>query len=106
VNKRNLLRALGFTVILWGIGVVAVNNKGMASCTPETGMTAFLNKALFGPTAACTLNGTPGLGHYCAVDGSSCNLNTQLSPGNSPTKGKCTETQTGCACLTTPGQTY
>lgn len=103
MRKRNILRALGFTVILWGIGVVAVNNNGMASCVSQSGMTGFLHKALFAPTPACALLGDH---KTCAgVSGvTTCNLSTSLSPGNG-TSGVCTQTQTGCACIAV-GKTY
>jgi hypothetical protein len=98
VNKRNFLRALGFSVILWAIGVFAVNNVTMASCIPETGFAGVLHKALFAPTPACSVVAVGS--KKCASAGASCNLNTSLSPGNG-TQGVCTQTISGCACLTT-----
>ena len=101
MNKRNIFRTLGFAVVLWGIGIVSVNNAGIASCVPQSGMTGMLQKALFAPKAACALT-TPGPSTTCASPGGTCTLNTSLSPGNGQT-GVCTQTYSGCACIVGSG---
>lgn len=99
MNKRSLFRALGLAVILWGAGVVAVNTKGLASCVPQFGPSAWLQKALFAPAASCPVTGnTPPL--QCVTNGGACTISTALSPG-SGTPGTCTQTFAGCSCVPT-----
>jgi hypothetical protein len=106
VNKRNIFRALGFAVILWGLGVVATNNESIASCVPETGMAGVVHKILFSQSATgCGVTFTPPATISCANVGGTCTLNNSLSPGNGVT-GKCVNTNPGCSCLTTTPPTY
>ena len=94
MNKRNIFRALGFSVILWGVGVVAVNNQSVASCTPESGFSGLVKKALFAPAGSCAVQANPRL---CAAVGAACVVIRSLSPG-SGTPGKCKQSVGGCVC--------
>jgi hypothetical protein len=96
IVKKRIFRALGMTVLVWGAAVIAVNTKGAASCVPQVGFSALVQKALFAPAASCLAGNTDG-GH-CASPGGSCTINSSLSPGNG-TPGKCNSTPVGCACV-------
>jgi hypothetical protein len=94
MNKRKLLRALGLSVILWGAAVIAVNTKGVASCVPQVGLSALLQKALFAPAPSCAIQND---GKTCVSAGGTCNITTSLSPGNGA-PGTCVQTVVGCTC--------
>jgi hypothetical protein len=94
MNKRKILRAIGLSVILWGAAVIAVNTKGVASCVPQLGLSALLQKALFAPTPACSLVPTTTT---CANPGGTCNITSSLSPGHGA-PGICVQTPVGCTC--------
>ena len=94
MNKR-LFRTIGLAVILWGAAIAAVNTKGTASCVPQVGFSALMQKALFASSSTCAV--TPH--GACTSAGSICTINSQLSPGNG-TQGKCTTSSiAGCACV-------
>jgi hypothetical protein len=94
MKTRNLFRILGAAVVLWGIGVVAVNNQGYASCVPETGLTGLLHKALFAPSATCKINPD----NTCQAAGTVCSTRSALSAGSS-TQGHCGLVNNACACI-------
>jgi hypothetical protein len=97
MNKRSLFRALGLTVVLWGAGVIAVNTKGIASCVPQVGLSAMLQKALFAPAASCPITGA-NPPYSCVDNGGTCVITTALSPGHG-TPGTCKQTFAGCSCV-------
>jgi hypothetical protein len=92
--KRNILRGLGFSVILWSVGVFAVNSRGVASCVPELGFSGLVQKALFVSSGNCLIS--PTSSKTCASVGTVCLVNSSLSPGGS-NSGKCTQGAT-CVC--------
>ena len=97
MNKRNIFRSLGFCVILWGIGVVAVNNQSVASCVPDSGFSGIVKKALFTQYGNCAVqNGNPKL---CLTVSANCDVPSTLSPG-SQKAGKCAQAVGGCVCKT------
>jgi hypothetical protein len=100
MNKRKVLRALGLSVILWGAAVIAVNTKGVASCVPQVGLSALLQKALFAPTPSCPLLPDHITCDSVSNPGGVCTINTSLSPGHG-TAGHCVQTFGGCACVPT-----
>jgi hypothetical protein len=97
--KKSILRALGFTVILWGVGVFAVNNQGVASCVPEIGFSGFMQKALFVSSGNCIIKSTSS--KSCNAPGATCLVNSALSAGKGNT-GKCTQGAT-CVCVALNG---
>ena len=90
--KKNIFRALGFCVILWGVGVVAVNNQGFASCVPDTGFTGFVMKALAAPAGACAVSA-----RTCSAPNAACTISSSLSPGSAKS-GTCKQSIAGCVC--------
>jgi hypothetical protein len=94
--KRNILRLLGVGVILWGAGIYAVNNAGVASCVPATGLSGLVHKALFAPTATCqvTRNGNVVA---CASPGAVCNISNNLSGVGA--SGHCVAQNNSCQCV-------
>ena len=93
MNKRNLLRALGLTVMLWGVGVFAMNTTSGASCATGAGFSGFMHKALFAPTANCAVNTKTG---SCSSAGANCTYSTALSGQGK--QGHCTVVTNGCKC--------
>jgi hypothetical protein len=94
MNKRSIVRFLGLSVILWGAAVVAINTKGAASCVPQVGLSALLQKALFAPTPTCAISS----GVTCASPGGTCTIPSTLSPGSGQS-GTCAQTFGGCTCV-------
>ena len=97
INKRNIFRGLGFCAILWGVGIVAVNNQSSASCVPPSGFAGLLNRAFFAPTGTCAVQANPRL---CQTVGSACNIPSTISPGSAKA-GLCTQSVGGCVCRAT-----
>ena len=99
MNKRNIFRVLGLSVILWGTGMIAVNSRSVASCVPETGLTSLLHKAFFMQNPGCALSAPKS----CAQVGSTCFVPSSFSPGNT-VAGKCAQTFAGCVCVPNKAQ--
>jgi hypothetical protein len=92
MTKRNILRTVAGTLFLWGAAIAVEQTRGVASCTPESGFTGLMHKALFAPTANCSLSKN---GKKCASPGSACSFK---NASGKPTAGTCTDTNNGCAC--------